>query len=203
MANDNQKFGFRPYGVIKRARMYAVQTAPTINICLSDMVAADTTGIVSPKLGIGILVQDGAIIPANPGDNYPILGSVLGCFDQNMDPLRYIPATTVGDSTVAGYVLIADDPWQQFVANVDAALTAADIDLNYDISSGTLSAPGSTSLGISSQQITVTGAATTNTLPIRLYSQAYPNVDVYSAAGCRMICGISGECHYYGAGTAL
>jgi hypothetical protein len=203
MTNANVNFGFRPVETLLRARMYAVQTAPTINICLGDIVAADTTGIVSPKLGMGILVYDAAVLSATPGDEFPILGSVLACFDDKMDVLKYIPAATAGDSTCAGYILVADHPDQQFIANVDAALVAADLDLNYSITGSALYAPVSTDTGISNQEITVSGAATTNTIPIRMYRQAYPLQDVYSAAGCRMICGINPDCHYFAAGTTI
>lgn len=202
MANANQKTGFAIWEKLLRARLYAVQTAPTINIAIQDFVLEDVTGIVSGKLGIGCLVYDSAIIPANPGDNMLMLGSVLECFDENMNPIQYIAAGRVGDSTVAGYVLVADHPDQQYMANVDAALTAADLDLNYDVSSATLSAPNTTT-GISTQQITVSGAAVTVTLPVRMVSQAYPGVDVYSAAGCRMICQINPLCHKYGAGVTI
>jgi hypothetical protein len=131
-----------------------------------------------------------------------MLGSVLECFDYNLNPIQYIPATTVGDGTCAGYVLVADHPDQQYMANVDAALTAADFDLNYNVASASLSAPNTTT-GISTQRITVSGAAVTQTLPIRLVNQAYPGVDVYTAAGCRLVCQINPLCHKYGAGVTI
>jgi len=204
MANADVDSGFRPWNEVLRARLYAVNTAPTINICLNDIVANDTVGgIVSPKLGLVGMVYDTAVLGDTPGDEFLILGSVLACFDENMDPIQYIAATRVGDGTVAGYVLVADHPAQQFVANVGAALTATDMDLNYPIDGAALYAPQSTSTGISSQFIKVTNAAVTATIPIRLYGQAYPDVDVYSAAGCRMICGINPDCHQFASGVTI
>jgi hypothetical protein len=204
MANADVDFGFIPWGPVLRARLYAVPTAPTINICLNDIVANDTVGgIVTNKLGLVGTVYDAAVLGDTPGDEYMILGGVLACFDYKMDPIQYIPPATVGDGTVAGYVLVADHPAQQYMANVGAALTATDMDLNYPIDGASLYAPQSTSTGISTQFIKVTNAAVTNTIPIRLYGQAYPGVDVYSAAGCRMICGINPDCHQYAAGTTL
>jgi len=202
MANANVNSGFTAGGEVLRARLYPVITAPTINIMMGDMVLEEVSGVVSPKLGICAAVYDAAVIPANPGDNFLMLGAVIECYDENMDPIKYIAATRVGDGTCAGYVLVADHPDQQFIANVDAALTAADLELNYDIGSEALSA-GWTDTGISKQRITVTGAAVTQTLPIRLYGQAFPGVDVYSAAGCRMICQINPLCHKYGAGVTI
>ncbi len=201
MANPNINFGFAIWEQLLRARTYAVNTAPTINICMQDIVAADTTTILSPKLGAGIMVYDAAVLGDTPGDEFLILGSVLGCYNEKMDPVMYIPATTVGDGTVAGYVLIADHPDQTFVVNASSALALADLDLNYAITGSALYAPVSTSTGISNQSIYATNAAVTATIPIRLYRQAYID-DTYAAAGCRMICGINPACHYW-KGTAI
>lgn len=195
-------YGFAVHDKLLRARLYAVQTAPTINISPNDLVAADTAGINSPKLGAGVLVYDAAVLSATPGDEYYIIGSVLECFDEKMNPVKNIPATTVGDGTVAGYVLVADHPEQTFHANVSAALSLSDLDLNYPIDGETLYAPD-TVTKISKQRITTTGANTTVSIPIRLISQLAPNVDSYASAGCRMICKIQPACHLYGAGVAL
>jgi hypothetical protein len=202
MANANVNLGFKIWDVLRRATIYAVQTAPTINIMVQDMVLEEIAGLVSPKLGMGTLVYDAAVIPANPGDNFLMLGSVLECFDEKMDPIAYIAAGRVGDGTVAGYVLVADHPDQRFMANVDTAIAVADLDLNYDIASEALSA-GWTDTGLSKQRIAVSGAAVTVTLPIRMVTQAYPGVDVDTAAGCRMVCQINPLCHKYGAGVTI
>jgi len=164
-------------------------------------------GIVTSKLGLVGTVYDAAVIATTIGDAYLMIGSVLACFDENMDPLDnapsgYIAAGRVGDSTVAGYVLIADHPDQQYVANCDTALVATDMDLNYEITSVALCAPNSKT-GLSTQEIAIAGAAVTSTIPIRLYGQAYPADDVYSAAGCRMVCQINPLCHLFGAGTQI
>jgi len=204
MANADVDSGFVPWGPVLRARLYAVPTAPTINICLNDIVANDTVGgIVTSKLGLVGTVYDAAVLGDTPGDEFLILGGVLACFDEKMDAIQYIAAARVGDSTVAGYVLVADHPYQQYVANVGAALTATDMDLNYPIDGAALYAPQSTSTGISAQFIKVTNAAVTVTIPIRLVAQAYPGVDVYSAAGCRMICQINPLCHQFGVGVTI
>jgi hypothetical protein len=205
MANADVDFGFIPWGPVLRARLYAVPTAPTINICLNDLVAMDTVGgIVTSKLGLVGTVYDAAVLGDTPGDEYQILGGVLACFDHKMDPIQYIPPATVGDSTVAGYVLIADHPHQLYVANMgEAAVTAADMDLNYPIDGQSLYAPQSTSTGISTQFIKTSNAAVTATIPIRLYGQAYPGVDVYSAVGCRMICGLNPDCCYWASDVTI
>jgi len=201
MANANVNFGFALWGQCMRARLYAVQTAPTINIMMQDLVLEDVFGIATSKLGYASIVYDAAVIPANPGDNFLMLGSVLECFDEKMDPIAYIAATRAGDGVVAGYVLVADHPYQQYITNVSGVLDVNNAELNYDVESETISA-GWTDTGLSKQRVTVTGAAVTVTIPIRLVSQAYPE-DTYAAAGCRMICQINPLCHKYGAGVTI
>jgi hypothetical protein len=208
MANKDVPHGFKPWDAVKRARLYAVATAPTVNISVGDLVAADTSGIVSPKLGLGMLPYDAAVIPTTPGDAYSIIGAVLECFDEDMNPIDtntpsgYIAAARAGDGTVAGYILVADHPDQQFEAQADGAFTAGDLDLNYEITQVALNAPDSKT-GLSTQEIAISGANVTSTIPLRMYSQAYPQEDVYSAAGCRMICQINPLCHLYGTGTTI
>ena len=202
MANKDAPHGYKIWGDLLRARTYAVITAPTINVMVDDLVGAGSTGVLSGKLGNVMAIEDGAIIPATPGDAERIRGAVQACFDEKMDPISYIAAGRVGDGTVAGYVLVADHPDQQFESQLDAAGAVADLDLHYEITSPTLS-EGNTSTGLSYQEIDVTGAAVTNTLPIILLGQAYPEEDVITAAGCRFICCINSACHYYAAPTGI
>lgn len=198
MANKDVDNGFKLWGPCLRARLYAIPTAPTINICPDDLVAADTTSALSGKLGAVVNIYDTAVLGDTPGDEFLILGAVQAVFDHNMFPMKYMPPATVGDGTIAGYALVADHPDQQYVGNLgEAALALADIDLRYPIDGKALYAPNSTSIGGSAQFIKTTNAAVTVTIPIVLYAQAYPAEDVYSAVGCRMICGIAPHCHYY------
>lgn len=207
MANIDAPFGFRPWGETLRARLYAVPTAPTINISVGDIVMADVTGISSAKLGTVMAVEDDQVIATTTGDDFSLIGAVLACFDENMDPLDnapsgYIAAGRAGDSTVAGYVLVADHPDQQYVAQADGAITAANLDLNHEITSATLAAPN-TVTGLSTQEIAASGSNVTSTIPIRLYGQAYPDRDAITAAGCRWICQINPLCHLFGTGTVI
>lgn len=204
MANLDIDAGFFPIEPVLRARLYPVPTAPTINICINDIVAADTTSAaVWPKLGASIQIYDSAVLGDTPGDEYLILGSVLEAFDEDLNPIAYIAAGRVGDGTAAGYVLVADHPDQQFIANVGEALTLANLDLNYPIDGAALYAPQSTETGISAQFIKVTNAAVTKTIPIRMYRQSHYPDDSYASAGCRMICGITPMCHYWASDVAI
>ena len=203
MANVDIPHGFKPWGPVLRAQLYAVPTANTIAFYHGDLVQAEITqAAVSKHLGAGTHIEDDAVIQAAPGATIHILGSVLAVFDHNMDPMLYMPVGKVGDGTTAGYLLVADHPSQLYEAQGDTAFALADMDLNYDVTSVLLNA-GNTKTGISTQEIAIAGAAVTVTLPIRLYGQAYPDKDVYSAIGCRMICSINPLCHYYGAGIAV
>jgi len=203
MANIDSPHGFNIWGPLKRATYYQVPTAPTIAFYHGDMVQADTTvAAVSAKLGAGKQVYDTAVILTTAGDTLHILGVVVGVFDSDMDPLAYMPVGTVGDGTVAGYLLIADDPTQLFEAQGDSAFTLANLDLNYELTVPALNA-GNTSTGRSRQEIAIAGAAVTATIPLVLHGQAYPEHDVYSAAGCRMICSINPDCHVYGDSLAI
>jgi len=100
MANADVDFGFVPWGPVLRARLYAVPTAPTINICLNDIVANDTVGgIATAKLGLVGTVYDTAVLGDTPGDEFLLLGAVLACFDEKMDAIQYIPAGEVSPTS--------------------------------------------------------------------------------------------------------
>lgn len=205
MANTDAPFGFRPWGEVLRARLYAVQTAPTINVMTNDMVHGGLTGLAcTGGRGIMMIIEDANIIPATPGDACMLIGSVLSCFDENMVPTPYIAAGEVGDGTVAGYVLVADHPDQQYVAQEDgdtAAIVVADLGLNFDIYSPALSA-GNTYTGISKQEIDSDSHNTTVTIALKLMNMAYPEIDELGSAGCRWVCQINPAAHLFGSSQA-
>jgi hypothetical protein len=203
MANNDAPFGFRPWGVLKHVGLYAVPTAPTINFHVGDMVQGSNTFITCTK-GQGTMpeVYDAAVIQATSGDTLPTYGAVVGIFDEDMIPVSYIALGEVGDGTIAGYLLVADDPDQEFVAQSDGAITAANMDLNHEITSVAFSV-GNTKTGISTQEIAAAGSAVTATIPLRILRQAYPNADVITAAGCRFVVKINPDCHYRADGLAI
>lgn len=203
MANTDAPHGFRVWGELLRARLYAIPTAPTINICIGDMVQGSNTGIACTG-GNGTLLEiyDAAVISTTEGATRPLYGVVLSLFDEDMMPIQYVAAARAGDGTIAGYALIADHPDQMFEAQADGSITAANMDLNHEITVVALNAPNSAT-GLSTQEIASAGSAVTATIPLRLYGQAYPELDAITAAGCRWICGINPDCHYWAAGTAI
>lgn len=201
MAQASAPFGFKPWERVIHAGLYVVPTAPTLNIMLQDMVAADPAAIATTK-GNGlaaVAIADSAIISTTVGAI--LLGSVLACFDEDMDPILYIPAARVGDGTVAGYVLVADSPDQLYLAQEDSVtddIALADVGLNFEIYSPGVSL-GNTSTGISKQMIDSNSHATTITVSVKVLS-AHPDDNPVNDHYSRWICKINA--HFLGSNAA-
>lgn len=165
MNSTDYAFGFIPYGPILRSRIYAVLTAPTINVCINDLVVHGGTGVVTPK-GTKNAIEDGAVPDGNPS----FLGGVLSVFNENMEPIQYIAPARVGNGTIAGYVLVADSPDQLYLAQEDGdtnAIDVAEMGQNADIISATLCAPNTTTF-MGTQEIDSTSAGTSADLNVKL-----------------------------------
>ena len=205
MANTASYGGFRCWNKILHTGMSAFITAPAINFCVGDLVQGDLTWTVTAKFGALPNIYDTGVIGTTEGATRPLYGSILAIFDSNMDPLMYMPASLAGDGTVAGYALIADDPYQVYVAQGDGIFTAADMTYNYEVTPAAANAGTMTTLtGLSYMQIkAASGDTVTATIPIRLLAQAYPQSESIASAYAKMICQINPQCHYRGAGTAI
>jgi len=158
-------FGFQPYGDVLRAQLYAVQTAPTIYIFHNDIVVHGGTSVSTP-IGYLPIIEDGSVPDSDPF----ILGSVLEVFDEDMMPVAYIAPAEAGNSTIAGYVLVADHPEQLFIAQEDGdsnAIDLAEAGNNCDLIAGTLCA-GNTNTGIVKMELDSTSASTTAALQFKL-----------------------------------
>jgi len=203
MSNNDAPHGFKPWGVLKHVGRYAVPTAPTIGFYHGDMVQGSNT-FISCTNGYGTIpeVYDAAVIGTTEGDTRPLYGAIVGIEDEDGLPVSYIAAGEVGDGTVAGYLLVADDPGQEFEAQSDGAITAANMDLNHEITTVALNA-GNTNTGVSKQEIAAAGSAVTATIPLRILRMAYPDADVITAAGCRFVVKINPDCHYQADGLAI
>ncbi len=206
MSNVDRPHGFNVWGPLLRSQLYCVATAPVINVHPGDIVCSENTSVACTHgRGQMLSILDATVVATTTGDANPILGVVLSCFDEDMDPVKYIAAAEVGDGTVAGYVLVADHPDQLFEAQEDGdteAIAAADIGLNFEITSVALSA-GDTRTGISTQEIDSDSHNTTNTIPLRVIKMAYPEQDTIGSAGCRWVVSINHDAHFYGGGTAI
>ena len=197
MSQYDNATGFQPYGEVLRANYYVVNTAPVIGFYVGDMVHYTTGGgstVLSPVMGYMPIVADDAVLAA--GDF--LIGAVLGCYDENMDPVKYIAALEAGDGTIAGHLLIADHPQQLFVAQEDAvgnAITAVEGQCNAEVYPPALNA-GNTGTGISKQEIDSSSAANTSTLMLRLLRPHPDDVAHVNGKWCRYICMIN--THAYG-----
>lgn len=163
----DSSFGFAIWGPMLRARLYAVQTAPTVGMYYGDVVAHGGTGL-STKFGYRVIVEDSA----HPDGNDHLLGAIVGIYDEDMDPAMYIAAAETGDSTVAGYIMVADHPMQEFLVQEDADTTPiplASIGQNVDLIT---TDSGTTGTGLSGFELDSNTAATTQALQCKLH---YPH----------------------------
>jgi hypothetical protein len=201
MANINAHNGFTPYGPILRAQWYPVATAYGTALYIGDPIqrAATPTGLVCALFGAD--TRESVIVQSGTGAAAVTLGAALGFMDSDGDPILYLPASTTGDSVVAGYILVADHPQQLYVVHEDGVTTpiaAANIGLNVEVV-GTHS--GSTSTGRSGYEIVSATVANTNTFSYRLI-RSYPG-DTVASANCRWIVYPNPNAHYYSSATAL
>lgn len=165
MSSVDAAFGFEPYLKVLRAQLYAVITAPTINVCVNDIVVHGSTMVSTPR-GYLAAIEDGSVPDGDP----QILGSVTACFDHNMKHVSYIAPATAGNSTIAGYVMVADHPDQLWLVQEDGdsnAIDLAEAGMNCDLIAAALCAPNSFT-GLSTQELDSTSAANTEALQFRL-----------------------------------
>jgi len=162
MSTVDAAFGFQPWGNVISANIYAIVTANAVALGPGMLMEAVGTAIATKKFGV---LQ--AAISEEAGAVGSIIGAVLAVFDHNMVPVKYLAATTAGDSTVAGYALIADSPYQKYVAQEDgdtSSIVLNDIGLNANAIGTTVN----TSTGISLMEIDSNTVNTTNTLAVKI-----------------------------------
>lgn len=198
MANTDAPFGFVPYGKLLGADWYPVASNYGTAIFVGDWVEITNTGLVckifdgDTRMGVEIDATGAA------GDE---LGAVLAILDSNGDPIKYLPASTTGDGTVAGYVLVADHPLQEYLVQEDGDTTpipASAVGLNVAMIS---THSGSTTTGRSKQEIDSDSANTTNTLALRIL-RSYKG-DTVGSAYCRWIVIPNPNAHFKSSATAI
>lgn len=184
MATINAPFGLMPWGNVLEAHMYCLKDTVETSIYHGDLMEHGGTTLLTPTYGQ--LIE--AVREAE-GAAGSILGAVLEIFDVDGDPILYMDDATVGNGTIAGYVLLADHPLQQFIAQEDGdtgSLQIADMGIVCKmIGTGV----GDNVTGLSSMMIDGNGG--TGTPAVHLIAP-HPD-DTISAAGaasnyCRFIC---------------
>jgi hypothetical protein len=194
MAAYDAPFGFMCYGPVLRVQRYAVNTEPVINFSPGDMVAAGGAVVSTPK---GYLMD--VLDAINLATAVPVFGAVISVEDEDGAPLQYMKATRVGNGTIAGYLMIADDPDQIYIAQEDGVTNAIDLAegcMNLDVASETIQAPNLYT-GRSQQTLESASAATdvTNTMKIiRPHEDDTPDVD--ASPYSRWVCQVNK--HFYG-----
>lgn len=198
MANTNAPFGFRPYGPVLHAEWYPIPTSNATAFYIGDWVEIQNTGLVCKVFGgdtrLGIEID----LTGAAGDE---LGAVIALMDHNGDPIKYLPTTQTGDGVVAGYALIADSPFQQFIVQEDGDTTpiaAASLGLNCVVTAGS---GGSTKTGLSSHMLDSNTVANTNTFAVRIV-QSYKD-DTVGSAYCRFIVVPNPNAHFFSSATAI
>ncbi len=170
-------FGLVPYQNIIHTSLYSVVTSVATQMAVGDMVETVGTAIVTAKFGT---LQ--AAITEETGASGTILGAVLCLFDENMFPVNRIAASEAGDSTVAGYALVADDPNQEYLIQEDgdtSSIQVADIGLNCDLVS--TSTPIAYNNYRSTMELDSNTIANTSTLAVHVLG-VHPD-DTISSAG--------------------
>lgn len=201
MASVDHPMGFQVYGECLRERMYAVNTAPVIGVYHGDIVMHGGTSVTT-KYGTMPIIEDGAVVDG-VADAGKLLGAVTAVFDENMDPVKYIAATEAGDSTVAGYVVVADHPDQQFIAQEDGesnAIDLAEVGQNADVISATNNL-GNNNTGISTQEIDSTTAGANEELDVKLVAP-HPDDTVANDTNCHARWIVVINAHFYGTPNA-
>jgi hypothetical protein len=153
MANVSLALGLvpvnMPYGNVRTRRYYCDGTQNALNIMIGDAVRLDTTGTV---------------LRATSGAGNYLMGAVVGCFDTTGAPIAYLTSTT------AGYVLVADDPNQEFLAQEDgdsSDLTTAAVGGNVDL----ITAAGSTFRSRSGDMLDSSSVTTSTNAQLRILAK--------------------------------
>jgi hypothetical protein len=161
MANADTPFGLKPIrklgstpnsGGVTR---YYRGTGDANNVFIGDLVQLGGTGNTAGDAA-------NVVRATAAGGNY-MVGVVVGIENNTSDNLSrtYLPAST------EGYLLVADDPDEEFEIQEDSvggALANTNISQNADFIQGT----GSTVTGISAVELDSSTADTTNTLQLKI-----------------------------------
>jgi len=121
MANVNFPRGLEPYGNLLRVTEYTLSSAYAQDLFIGDPVELSATG------------RD--VVVATAGTGNPLTGSITGIYDLNKVPLAYWDSGHTG----IGYVTVADDPKQIYVAQGDglvSILTTIDANGNVNLIGG-------------------------------------------------------------------
>lgn len=182
MANNDAAFGLRPYKMLGAG----ANTSGIMSFPIQTSGTAGTSSVIyqgTPVIPLANGLID--IVGAAAGGTVPILGAFMGVryTDLNGKPTftNKYPGTASLKSSTEATALIAANPDQLFLINCNAA--AADSVRNANANFATATSGDSTT-GISTAELAVSTAATTNTLNLRIVGfDDSPGNDDATAAG--------------------
>lgn len=198
MANIDAAFGLRPYNMLGAGAntngnmTFSIQTASTAG---TSSVIYQGTPVIPLANGLIDVVGN-----AN-GGTVPLLGAFLGCnyIDLSGKPKwsPYWPGTASVMANSVATAEIAAHPDQLFLINCDAAAADSLVHANANFATAT---SGSTVSGLSSAELAVSTANTTNTLNLRIigFEDSPSNSDA-AAAGRLAIVLLNNHFYRYGA----
>jgi len=192
--NLDAAWGLQPWGPVLSTQLFCVQTSPTIHFFHGDVVQHGGSSLTTP-IGWLPMVEDGDIVAT--GDQ--ILGAIIGIFDEDMDPIAYIDVGRTGNSTIAGYLLVANHPDQLFVIQEDCdtiPIPATSSEMNVDMAIPALN-QGTEATGLSLAEIDSDTAGDTATLMLKL-RHAHPDDAIPGTATYHTRWIVSINAHAYG-----
>lgn len=182
MANLDYPHGLRPITFGARVRRYEVDSSNSPRIGLYDPVKMQNDGHVAKA------AADSDATPTNV-----ILGVVVGIFNFDGEPIRYLPTAT------AGWVSVCDDPDALFVIQDDDSdtPTVAIVGANADITTASCNI----TTGVSTVQLAVDGVATTASLQLRIVALWLDPANSWDAVNADVIVQIN--THFYTATAGI
>jgi len=166
MANIDAAFGLRPYRMLGSGAntngdvVYNIQTAATAG---TSSVIYQGTPVIPLANGMIDIVGSAA------GGTVPLLGALLGCnyIDLTGKPKwsPFWPGTAAVMANSVATATVSAHPDQTFLINCNAAAADSLVHINANFATAT---SGSTTSGLSSAELAVSTADTTNTLNLRI-----------------------------------
>jgi hypothetical protein len=198
MANIDAAFGLRPYNMLGAG----ANTNGNMTFTIQTGATAGTSSVIYQGTPVIPLTNGMIDIVGNAnGGTVPLLGAFLGCnyIDLNGKPKwsPYWPGTAAVMANSVATAEVAAHPDQLFLINCNAAAADSIIHANANFATAT---SGSTTSGLSSAELAVSTADTTNTLNLRIigFEDTPANSDA-SAAGRLAIVLLNNHFYRYGA----
>lgn len=198
MPNIDAAFGLRPYNMLGAG----ANTNGNMTFTIQTGATAGTSSVIYQGTPVIPLTNGMIDVVGNAnGGTVPLLGAFLGCnyIDLSGKPKwsPYWPGTASVMANSVATAEVAAHPDQLFLINCDAAAADSIIHANANFATAT---SGSTVSGLSSAELAVSTANTTNTLNLRIIGfEDAPSSSDATAAGRLAIVLLNNHFYRYGA----